>query len=107
MAKAKELVFTGRVLTADEALAMGLLNYVTEDYGTAFEKSLELCREINKKGPLGVRAAKEAVNGSLDMGLEDGLNLEERCYRKIVATKDRREGLKAFVEKRKPEYKGE
>ena len=83
------------------------MNYVTADHGTAFEKTLELCKEINKKGPLGVRYAKEAVNGSLDMGIEEGLKLEERCYGKIVPTKDRREGLKSFVEKRKPDYKGE
>lgn len=73
----------------------------------AYEKSLELAREINKKGPLGVRWAKEAVNGSLDMGIEDGLLHEEKCYGNIVASNDRIEGLKAFVEKREPVYKGE
>lgn len=107
LAKAKELVLTGRVLKAEEALAMGLVNYITEDYGLALQKSIELCKEINKKGPLGVRYAKEAVNGSLDMGIEEGLRLEEACYKKIVSTQDRREGLKAFVEKRSPQYKGE
>lgn len=107
LAKAKELIFTGRVLTSEEALGMGLLNYTTEDYGTAFEKSLQLCQQINKMGPLGVRNAKKAVNGSLDMSIEDGLKLEEKCYGRIVATADRREGLSAFVERRKPSYKGE
>jgi methylglutaconyl-CoA hydratase len=107
LAKAKELVLTGRRLSADEALAMGLVNYVSVDYTAAYEKSLELAREMNKKGPLGIRWAKEAVNGSLDMGIDDGLLLEEKCYGNIVATKDRIEGLKAFVEKRDPVYKGE
>ena len=107
MAIAKELVLTGRIITAEEALKIGLVNYSVLDYGLAFEKSLELAREINKKGPLGVRYAKEAVNGSLDLDIEEGLKLEEKCYGMIVPTKDRREGLQAFVEKRKPVYKGE
>lgn len=107
LAKAKELVLTGRVLTAEEALAIGLINYSAEDYELAYSKCIDLAKEINKKGPLGVRWAKEAVNGSLDMGIEDGLQLEEKCYHQIVATKDRKEGLHAFVEKRKPVYKGE
>ena len=107
LAIAKELILTGRVLTADEAAALGLVNYAVADFGLAFQKSLELAREVNKKGPLGVRYAKEAVNGSLDMGIEEGLKWEERCYGKIVPTKDRREGLAAFVEKRRPVYKGE
>lgn len=106
LARAKELVLTGRILKPEEALAIGLINYVTEDHGTAFQKALDLCKEINKKGPLGVRNAKEAVNGSLDMGIEEGLKLEERCYKNIVSTTDRREGLKAFVEKRAPQYTG-
>ena len=99
-------MLTGKILTADEALAWGLINYVEQDYGTAFQKSIDLCKEINKKGPLGVRNAKLAVNCSLDMPLEEGLKFEEKCYSNIVATEDRREGLKAFVEKRKPVYKG-
>ena len=106
LAKAKELILTGRILTAEEALALHLVNYMETDYGTAFERSLSLCKEINKKGPLGVRNAKEAVNGSLDMSIEEGLKLEEKCYGNIVATEDRREGLKAFMEKRTASYKG-
>lgn len=85
---------------------MGLLNYVELDYGSAFQRSMDLCKEINKKGPLGVRNAKLAVNSSLDLPLEEGLKFEEKCYANIVATEDRIEGLKAFVEKRKPVYQG-
>jgi len=107
LARAKELILTGKVLTAEEAAAFGLVNYSVADSGLAFQKSLDLAREVNKKGPLGVRFAKEAVNGSLDMGIEEGLKWEERCYGQIVPTKDRKEGLAAFVEKRSPEYKGE
>lgn len=94
------------MLTAEDALTWGLLNYVEPDYGTAFQRSVDLCKEINKKGPLGVRNAKSAVNASLDLPIEEGLRFEEKCYSNIVATEDRREGLKAFVEKRKPIYQG-
>ena len=83
-----------------------MVNYAAGDSVQAFEKALELAREVNKKGPLGVRFAKAAVNGSLDMSLEEGLLLEGRCYAQVVPTQDRREGLEAFVEKRRPVYKG-
>lgn len=103
---AKELILTGKMFKADKALEYGIVNYVFDEYEQAYQKSLELAREINKKGPVGVRMAKKALNGALENDLENGMLLEGECYRGVIHTEDRVEGLKAFVEKRDPVYKG-
>ena len=104
---AKELIYTGKILTAQEGHELGILNHVEEDFGLAFEKCVELADVIGKKGPVAVRAAKYALNQSNELGLADALKHEEASYRRILHTKDRLEGLNAFMDKRKPEYQGE
>jgi len=103
-ARAKELIFTARRLTASEALAMGLVNQVVprEELLTAAH---EMAERIAAQGPLAVRAAKRALNGGA--ALQAALALEFEAYQSIIPTRDRLEGLKAFAEKRKPEYRGE
>eukprot|EP00347_Sterkiella_histriomuscorum_P004318 403360902 len=104
--KAKELIFTGDRLTGEEALRMGIVNHVEDDYEKAYLKALEIAKKISEKGPIAVKAAKQAINYGMNMDLRSGLELEEACYAKTIHTEDRIEGLKAFAEKRKPVYKG-
>ncbi|KAI3918643.1 hypothetical protein MKX01_041963 [Papaver californicum] len=85
---------------------MGLINYCVPS-GEAHLKALEVARDINEKGPLAIRMAKRSVDGGLELDFSSALGLEEDCYEKLLNTKDRLEGLAAFVEKRKPRHKGE
>ena len=104
-ARAKELIFTARRLGAEEAGRLGLVNRVVPA-GQALEVALGLAREILPNGPVAVRMAKQAINQGQDLDLVDGLALEEACYARVIPTEDRLEGLAAFREKRKPQYKG-
>lgn len=78
-----------------------------ENKDAAYLKSLELAKKILPNGPLAIRMAKKAVNSGNQISLEAGLAVEEACYDQIIPTNDRIEGLKAFIEKRTPIYKGE
>ncbi|XP_071730828.1 probable enoyl-CoA hydratase 2, mitochondrial isoform X2 [Rutidosis leptorrhynchoides] len=103
---AKELIFTGRKLSARDALSIGLVNYCVPA-GEAYLKALEVARDINQKGPIALRMAKRAINEGLEVNMDSALGLEEDCYEQLLHTSDRLEGLAAFAEKRKPVYKGE
>ena len=104
--KAKELIFTGRRVPAEEALSIGLVNKVS-----APEKLLEDCRamaaEICETGPIAIEQAKYAIKHGLETDLHTGLAIESNAYWVTIPTKDRLEGLAAFREKRKPVYRGE
>jgi enoyl-CoA hydratase len=104
-AKAMELVLTGRMLTADEALFYGLVNKVvpTEMY---LHEATTLAQEIAQMSPIAAQLAKEAVNRSFETHLDEGLVLERKNFYLTFASEDQKEGMKAFVEKRKPEFKG-
>ncbi|MCB9175660.1 MAG: enoyl-CoA hydratase/isomerase family protein [Caldilineae bacterium] len=104
-ARAMELVLTGRPITADEALAAGLINRVApvESY---LEEAQALAREIASKPPIAVQLAKQAVNAVFDDYLDRGLMTERRNFYMLFATKDQREGMRAFLDKRKPEWQG-
>jgi enoyl-CoA hydratase len=104
-AKAMELVLTGRFLSADEALRYGLINKVVpvEMY---LHEALQLANEIAQMSPIAVQLAKEAVNRSFETHLDEGLNFERKNFYLAFASEDQKEGMKAFVEKRRPEYKG-
>lgn len=107
---AKELVFTARTLTGDEAYKMGIVNHSVQqnDAGdAAFERALQIADEILPNGPIGVRMAKKSIDKGSQVDLATGMAIEEACYAQVIPTKDRLEGLKAFAEKRKPVYKGE
>ncbi len=104
-AKAKELIFTARRLSADDALQVGLANHVV-DAGAALDQALALATEIARCAPLAVEAAKAAIDGGLSTGISEGLLLEARCYELTLATEDRKEALAAFGEKRRPTFHG-
>ena len=104
-AKAAEMLFMGTPIDANEAYRLGLVNKVVplaELLPTAKEWAAKMC----DNGPLGVRAMKEAMIRGMGMTLEEGLRIEELVGNGVLASEDCKEGLKAFVEKRKPEFKG-
>ena len=77
-----------------------------EDHAGAMAKAMEIANTIGDKGPIAIRAAKQAINNGIDMSLTNALQFEETCYAKTIHTEDRLEGLNAFAQKRKPNYKG-
>ncbi len=104
-AKAAELILMGTIIDAKEAYRIGLVNKVvplSELMPTAREWAAKIC----ENGPLAVQAAKQSMVRGSNMSLEDGLALEKLLFGSIFSTEDAKEGLKAFAEKRKPEYKG-
>ena len=104
-ALAKELIFTGRRIGADEAREIGLVNRVV-GHGEALNAARELAAEISSNGPLAVRHAKSAANRALDVDLVSGLEYEADQFALLFATDDAREGMNAFGEKRRPEFEG-
>jgi enoyl-CoA hydratase/carnithine racemase len=104
-ARAKELIFTARRLSADDAYAWGLCTHIV-DAGRAVAKCEELAAEIAKNAPLAVEAAKAAIDGGVGAGITEGLLLEQRAYEITLTTEDRREALTAFAEKRPPVFHG-
>ena len=106
IAKAKELIFTARRITAQSAMEIGLVNKVVEP-GKLIESACELAQEIAANGPIAVAQAKFAINCGMDASLSVALPLESKAYEVIIPSKDRVEALTAFAEKRKPNFKGE
>lgn len=104
-AKAIELILTGRMMDAKEALEYGLVNRVVplELY---LEEAKKLAREIAEKPPIAVRLAKEAILKSFSTTLKEGLDFERKAFYLLFASEDRQEGMNAFLEKRKPQFKG-
>ncbi len=104
-ARAMELVLTGAMIDARGAMSAGLVNRVVpvEAY---LAEAQALAREIASKPPVAVRLAKEAVLKAFDTTIEGGLEFERKNFYLLFASEDQKEGMKAFVEKRKPEWKG-
>ena len=102
---AKELIYTGKFISAEEAARIGLLNKVVEPE-KLLDEAMEMARLIANKPVLGVRAAKEAINSGLNMVLSEGLEVEAYHWSYLCGTEDQKEGASAFIEKRKPEFKG-
>lgn len=103
--KAMELVLGGQFMSADEALAYGLVSRVVpvEHYLT---EAIKLAAIIAEKSPLAVQMAKESVLKSYEMSLQEALYFERKNFYMLFASEDQKEGMAAFVEKRKPEFKG-
>jgi enoyl-CoA hydratase len=104
-AKAMEMVLTGRFISAEEALRYRLINSVVpvEMY---MHEATRLATEIATMSPLAAQLAKESVNRAFESHLEEGLHFERKNFYLTFASEDQKEGMKAFVEKRKPVYKG-
>ena len=102
---AKEMIFTGRRVKADEAKAAGLVNHVVR-IGQAWPRALAIAETIAHNGPVAIRQAKKAIAGGLDLDLTSAINLAIEAYNVTVVTEDRLEGVRAFNEKRKPLFKG-
>jgi enoyl-CoA hydratase/carnithine racemase len=100
-----ELVLTGRRIDARQAERLGLVNEVT-GADEWLERAMELAQRIAKRPPIAARLAKQAVIAADEMTLTAGLEHERRLYELAMATEDRIEGMDAFLEKRKPEFKG-
>ena len=105
-AKALELLYLGDLIDASEALQMGLVNRVVPE-GELEKATFELAERLASGAPLAYRAAKAAVYEGADLSLESVLDLEARNQKIVGRSRDVREGIKAFLEKRKPEFRGE
>jgi enoyl-CoA hydratase len=103
--QARELIFTGAIIDAQEALRIGLVNKVfpPEQLLAEARKTAEL---IASKSPLGVQRAKRVIDEGLDNVLRDGNELEQEAFVQLIASEDRREGMSAFLEKRTPKFRG-
>ncbi len=104
-AKAKELLFLGETIKAEDALAMGLVNQVVP-LEELLNAAKELAKKLAEKPPLAMRMLKMAVNSGAHLDLEAALDLEFACFTTTFASEDRKEGMQAFIEKRKPQFKG-
>lgn len=102
---AMEMVINNRTLTATEALQFGLVNRVVPVDGY-LESAIAFAEEIASRAPIAVRMAKDSVNAAFETTLTEGLKVEKRNFYPLFATEDQKEGMKAFVEKRKAEWKG-
>jgi len=104
--RAKELILSGIAFSADEASQWGLVNRVCEP-DKLLGDALEIARKIAANGPIAVRQAKHAIHHGLDLSLANGMLLEIQAYNRLPPTQDRREGILAFNEKRRPVFKGD
>jgi enoyl-CoA hydratase len=104
-AKAMDVILSGRFLTADEAERAGLVARVVAKEAW-LEEAKAVARAIAEKGPIAQRLAKESVNRAYESTLETGLDYERKALYLAFASEDAREGLNAFTEKRKPEFRG-
>jgi enoyl-CoA hydratase len=104
-ARAMEAVLIGEPVRAVEAERMGLINRVVPD-GAHLDEAKRMALQIAARPPLAVRLAKEAVNQAAEVGLTAGLELERKLFYLLFASEDKREGMKAFLEKRPPTFTG-
>lgn len=113
-AKTKELVFSARLLSAPEAHELGIIDRLASasastdtQLSAAAQESVRLATMMASNGPVALRAAKAAIDRGQSLDTETALDWERACYERCLSTKDRLEGLKAFAEKRAPQYTGE
>lgn len=102
---ANYLILTGEQIDAETALRIGLVSHIVPRE-ELMDRAHQIANIICERGPLAVRAAKEAINRGLDMPLDHGLAFEDLLLGRLMATEDAKEGPRAFAEKRKPEYRG-
>ncbi len=105
LGKAKELIYTAAVIPAEEALRIGLVNKVVAPEAL-MDEALALAATIASKAPLAVRYAKEAINRGIETDIETGIAVEASLFGLCFATADQKEGMAAFLQKRKPDFTG-
>jgi enoyl-CoA hydratase len=103
--RAMEMVLTGKFISAEEALRTGLINKVVPEE-VYLDEALKVAKEICAQSPIAVRLAKESVLKAFETGLQEGLYFERKNFYMCFASEDQKEGMQAFIEKRKPEFKG-
>ncbi len=103
--KAKEMIFTGKMISAAEALDFGMVNKVTAAE-TLMDEVMKTAKSIAAKGRVSLRAAKYAVNAAQDVDIVTGCNIEIEAFALCLASEDSKEGTKAFLEKRKAQFNG-
>ncbi|MBY0412590.1 MAG: enoyl-CoA hydratase/isomerase family protein [Bdellovibrionales bacterium] len=103
---AKEIIFSGRNVKADEALRMGLAVKLFPSKEAMMEEALKTLKSISANSPFAVSIAKKVMNEGIDLTISEGLQLEKRQFSGIFSSEDMREGTKAFMEKRAPSFKG-
>jgi enoyl-CoA hydratase len=101
--RAKELILTAQPFTAEQGYEWGVVNRVCDN---VLEEALAVARNIAENAPLAVRQAKKSVHYGLQMDLATGYRFEIEAYNQLIATDDRKEGVRAFNEKRKPRFQG-
>lgn len=103
--KAKEMIFTGKMISAEEAAQLGFVNLVVPG-DQLMESAIKTASAIAAKGKVSLNLAKQTINQGLDVDLATGCKMEIDAFALCVASEDAREGTRAFLEKRKPEFKG-
>ena len=103
--KAMEMCLTGDQFTAQDMFAAGLVNKVVPE-GQHLDAAKEMARKIASRGPLAARMTKEAILMAFETPLQVGLQYEKRLFAMLFSTEDQKEGMRAFMEKRKAEFKG-
>jgi enoyl-CoA hydratase len=104
-ALAMEMVLTGKFISAEEALKAGLINKVVPEE-LYLNEAVKLANEVCAMSPIATRLAKESVNKAFETGLQEGLFFERKNFYMSFTSEDQKEGMSAFVEKRKPDFKG-
>lgn len=104
-ARAKEIAITGRRVTAQEAFDIGIVQILTNE-GETLNKGIELATMITNNAPLAIYAIKQAINEGWGKNCDEAKAIELKYYEKLIDTEDRHEGIQAFNEKRKPQWKG-
>jgi len=106
VSKAKELIFTAKMIDGTEAERIGLVTQAVDDKSSV-PYAIKIAEDILKNGPIAIKVAKIAVDLGAQTDLASGLVVEQQCYAQVIPTRDRLEALKAFAEKRAPNFKGE
>jgi enoyl-CoA hydratase/carnithine racemase len=104
--RAKDIILTARWVPAEEALSIGLVQRMAPK-GKALDHAIGIAQQIINNGPVAITQAKYVINRGLEVPIEEALQMESDAYEVCIPTKDRVEALAAFLEKRKPEFKGE